>query len=398
MRERAEAIEHFAAVLRELRNSVGNPSFREMSGRSRAISHATLHEATRGNRLPSWATTVEFVKACGGEPEAFRERWEKANLTVRSVTTGGHPIVDIPADGTAEDTANAAAGSTGHDAANSATHDAANGIENDAANGDGNSIGHGVGNGAADEAFGEALGFGKGRPSDGPAGEIQASDQLSGEVLLADGGGAVQTRQVEPIAGDVLLAVPATERRGRFRLTRPLTAVFAAGAVGTVVICAVAFTRGSFAPAGHDLNPSGATAEAAQSCPVKAPQPSDTPPAHDGDESIFVADVTLSDCTHVPAGKTVTKVWRLKNIGTVPWKGYSLVRLDLPQHPDQCQTATNIPINDTRPGELVDISTDVVTPGKAGLCYLRFKMLDATGTVAFPGKRPVNLQIIVDEP
>src|SRR3954466_12126592 len=73
-------------ALRELRESVGNPSFREMSGRSGAISHTTLHEATKGNRLPSWGTTVEFVKACGADPAAYRERWEKANSTVRSVS------------------------------------------------------------------------------------------------------------------------------------------------------------------------------------------------------------------------------------------------------------------------------------------------------------------------
>ena len=87
-RARAEAIEDFAEVLRELRNSVGNPPFREMSGRSGAISHTTLHEATKGNRLPSWETTVEFVKACGVDPAMYRERWERANLAVRSASAG----------------------------------------------------------------------------------------------------------------------------------------------------------------------------------------------------------------------------------------------------------------------------------------------------------------------
>ncbi|MFD9946325.1 hypothetical protein ACFWYW_30325 [Nonomuraea sp. NPDC059023] len=85
-RARAEAIEDFAASLRELRNSVGNPPFREMSGRSGAISHTTLHEAVKGNRLPSWETTVEFVKACGADPAAYRAYWERANLAVRSVS------------------------------------------------------------------------------------------------------------------------------------------------------------------------------------------------------------------------------------------------------------------------------------------------------------------------
>ncbi|GAB3659284.1 hypothetical protein GCM10027589_20320 [Actinocorallia lasiicapitis] len=93
-RARAETVEEFAAALRELRRSVGNPSFREMSGRSGAISHTTLHEATKGNRLPSWETTVEFVKACGADPAEYRERWERASLPVnatRGWDTAGRP-------------------------------------------------------------------------------------------------------------------------------------------------------------------------------------------------------------------------------------------------------------------------------------------------------------------
>lgn len=329
MRARAEAIERFAAVLRELRSSVGNPSFREMSNRSKVISHATLHEATRGNRLPSWATTVEFVKACGGDPGAFRERWEKANLAVRSATGGGHPVT-APAD-----------------EASPADHIA----------------------------------------SDSQPSETEPSEGRSG-----------QTQPIVAISGDGMPADQARGRRRRFRPSRPVVATSAAVAMGTVVIGAVAFSRGAFEPAGHDLNPSGATSEPAAPCPVQAPQPSAAPPAHEGDASIFVKDVTLPDCTHVDAGKTVAKVWRLKNIGTVPWTGYSLVRLDLPQGADQCRTALHVPIKDTPPGKTVDISTDIATPRKQGLCYVRFKMLDATGTVAFPGKRPVNFQIVVDEP
>ncbi|NUR91391.1 MAG: hypothetical protein HOY71_45585, partial [Nonomuraea sp.] len=98
-RARAEAIEDFAAALRELRESVGNPSFREMSGRSGAISHTTLHEATKGNRLPSWETTVEFVKACDADPAAYREHWERASRVVKSaipVTVPASPLVEEP--------------------------------------------------------------------------------------------------------------------------------------------------------------------------------------------------------------------------------------------------------------------------------------------------------------
>ncbi|MCG5219362.1 NBR1-Ig-like domain-containing protein [Streptosporangium sp. KLBMP 9127] len=72
-----DLISGFAAELRSLRAAAGNPSFRRMAGRSRRISHTTLHEAAAGSRFPSWATTQEFVRACGGDEGQWRSRWER---------------------------------------------------------------------------------------------------------------------------------------------------------------------------------------------------------------------------------------------------------------------------------------------------------------------------------
>lgn len=91
-KERAHAIEALASSLSELRDSVGRPSFRAMAGRSGAISHTTLHEAAQGNRLPSWDTTVEFVKTCGADPADYRVPWERADRVV---------VASRPAPGTA---------------------------------------------------------------------------------------------------------------------------------------------------------------------------------------------------------------------------------------------------------------------------------------------------------
>ncbi|MGI5166678.1 NBR1-Ig-like domain-containing protein [Spirillospora sp. CA-253888] len=292
MRARTEAVAEFAAALRELRNSVGNPSFREMSGRSGAISHTTLHEATKGNRLPSWGTTAEFVKACGADPEDYRERWEQANLTVRS-----------------------------------------------------------------------------GRPT--------------GELVVA---------VTEPQAVRVEPVVFVPEGRRRLRPALPVAAGLGVVLVGTVVVGVVFANRDSEA---EGRGPSASPAASSVGCPVPPPRTAAAPPAHRGDAAQFITDVTLPDCTRVRGGRTVTKVWRLKNAGTVRWKGYSLLRLDIPQRVDQCRTETHVPIEDTRPGGTVDIRTDVTTPSGPGLCYVRFKMMDASGKVAFPGSRPVNFQIIV---
>lgn len=99
-RERARVIGDFAARLRDMRAEAGNPSFREMAGRSKAISHTTLHEAAQGHRLPSWATVVEFAKACDSDPESLRPEWEGADRTVRRDAGSA----DTPADA-ADDTA-----------------------------------------------------------------------------------------------------------------------------------------------------------------------------------------------------------------------------------------------------------------------------------------------------
>ncbi|MEU4405367.1 NBR1-Ig-like domain-containing protein [Streptosporangium sp. NPDC023963] len=345
MAAQTKTIEDFAAALRELRKSVGNPPFREMSGRSGAISHTTLHEATKGNRLPSWETTVEFVKACGADPSAYRERWESANLAVRSAGAGDPSL------------------RAGTSVARPPGEPAAS---------------------APGAAEGRTMHVAIGSQAPRSAGETSASVATSPPP--------------DEIAGDARPVLPGPGGQGRFRLTHLAAAALVAAAVGvgTAVLITATVNRGSGTD-GRGPSPSGSPSEdslSAADCPVSATNPPWGPPAHKGDSAVFVGDITLPDCTRVGPGETATKVWRLKNAGTVPWKGYSLHRLD-PQGPDQCRTVSDVPIKDTRPGRMVDIRTDVTTPKNEGFCYVRFKMMDGSGRVAFPGGRPLNFQVIV---
>ncbi|WP_242908771.1 NBR1-Ig-like domain-containing protein [Actinomadura terrae] len=375
MRAQATAIADFAAVLRELRQSVDNPPFREMSGRSGAISHTTLHEATKGNRLPSWGTTVEFVKACGADPAVYRERWEQANRTVRSA--GARPTPPsgaqaIPPSGAQVTPANAQ--ETPANAEDEPVPDAPDDppLDDDATL-------------ATDIA---TL----------PTMPITLGPQGPRTVSAA----SVPKSQSPPagIVGVIPAASPASRGRGRNRLARPMVVVLAAAAagLGTMVAIAVADHRDSgTGEAGKEPPGSLSKAESAPvDCPVPVSNPAPAPPTRKGDAAVFIADVTLPDCARVAPGKTVTKVWRLKNAGTVPWEGYSLHRLDLPQRADNCQTISDVPISDTQPGKEVDIKADITTPRKPGLCYVRFKLVDAEGRVAFPGNRPVNFQVVVE--
>ncbi|GAB2821876.1 hypothetical protein GCM10022221_19960 [Actinocorallia aurea] len=347
---RTEAIEGFAQVLRELRASVGNPPFREMSGRSGAISHTTLHEAAKGNRLPSWETTVEFAKACGADPAAYRERWENASLAVRSAGARARTPADAPAlvPATVPHPASAPAAPLS----------------------------------APVPVPGSA-------PASAPAEPVPAPPAPASVSASSVSASSVPAPAPEPAAASLDVA-PA---RRRSPMSRPaIAAIAVVGSVAAVVLAAVERDQGA-APA-----PARPTAAALtpDDCPVRQTDPPQAPPLHAGDIARFISDITLPDCTRVGPGQTLTKVWRLKNDGTVPWQGYRLRRLDVPQRADQCQTIADVPIEDTRPGAMVDISTVVTTPRRPGVCFARFKMTDASGRLLFPGSRPVTFQLVVE--
>ncbi|MEU4508656.1 NBR1-Ig-like domain-containing protein [Nonomuraea wenchangensis] len=366
-RARAEAIEGFAATLRELRNAVGNPPYREMSGRSGAISHTTLHEATKGNRLPSWETTVEFVKACDADPADYRDRWEQANLVVRSASAGepaprADSLAEQPSAAAARPSAGLAAAAADAGAQRLALASEAPASLNDA-------------------------------PPPSSTGAAPPPSSPSDAPPPSSPGAALSP----PFTG---ATPPPPPGKGRSRPAR--IAVLAAAVVVVAGAAAVVVTVLNNGAATDDPGPapsgpgSSAAALSPADCPVRSTNPPWAPPLHPGDAAEFIEDVTLPDCARVDAGKTVTKVWRLKNAGTVPWTGYSLRRLDFAQQADQCQTISDVPIKDTPPGATVDVETVVTTPRKPGLCYVRFKMVDATGAILFPGSRPINFQIIVD--
>src|SRR5437764_15214881 len=69
-----DPLTEFAAELRRLRESAGNPTYRDLARRAH-YSAGTLSEAAGGRKLPSLAVTLAYVRACGGEPGEWEERW-----------------------------------------------------------------------------------------------------------------------------------------------------------------------------------------------------------------------------------------------------------------------------------------------------------------------------------
>jgi hypothetical protein len=86
-------VQSFAAGLRELRKSCGNPTYRTLAKRAH-YSHTVISDAARGERLPTLAATLAFVAACGGDPDEWRARW---HLCQQQITRS--PAVEF-ADGT----------------------------------------------------------------------------------------------------------------------------------------------------------------------------------------------------------------------------------------------------------------------------------------------------------
>jgi hypothetical protein len=341
---RAKAIEQFAALLGAVREAAGKPSFRVMAGRSAVISHTTLHEAVHGSRLPSWETTVEFLRACDADPQEYRQRWERAR-----------------------DVACAAARGRARQAGARAGRPATGAIPATTAPAPVQHVDASV------EVAGDV------QQCERPAEPVECHDHGTGGGL-ASPMAAVDPTPVGPTPADR----PRRGRRG-----------WAVGAAVAAVLVAGTAAAG-WARAGDSVPSAEARPRTPADCPVHPPNPPAAPARHEGDRASFVADATLPDCSHVTAGQRVVKVWRLKNAGEVAWVGYTVHRLDVPQARDECQTIPDVPVPDTQPGRMVDIEVQVSVPAKAGFCFVRFKMVDAAGNVAFPGSRPLNFQLVVD--
>ncbi|MGP3951451.1 nSTAND1 domain-containing NTPase [Streptomyces sp. 7N604] len=92
----ADAIQLFAHDLRELRRSAGSPTYRDLARRC-GYSAPTLSEAAAGRKLPSLKVTLAYVRECGGDANAWEQRW----LQLTEDTTH-QPAVPCPYPGLAQ--------------------------------------------------------------------------------------------------------------------------------------------------------------------------------------------------------------------------------------------------------------------------------------------------------
>ncbi|MFE0515502.1 hypothetical protein [Streptomyces sp. NPDC058964] len=88
-------VARFAAELRKLRAEAGSPTYRVMAQRA-GQGTSTLSQAASGERLPTLPVVLAYVRACGGDPEEWEERWRQAAAEVAAEPRTGDEDVEPP--------------------------------------------------------------------------------------------------------------------------------------------------------------------------------------------------------------------------------------------------------------------------------------------------------------
>jgi len=107
--------------------------------------------------------------------------------------------------------------------------------------------------------------------------------------------------------------------------------------------------------------------------PTIKPAVSPTPAC---DQALFVKDVTIPDGTVVAPGTAFKKTWRLRNIGTCQWSGYSLVF-----DSGEAMSPVPDPIGTVAPGQEVDVSVTFTAPTTNNTYRSYWRVRNASGVL-----------------
>ncbi len=116
--------------------------------------------------------------------------------------------------------------------------------------------------------------------------------------------------------------------------------------------------------------------------------------AVEGDATAFVDD-TIPHGTLMEPGVFFTKTWRIRNVGTVPWCGRRLERQGPLTGPGLITSEQHVPIPDTEPGEIAEITAVLKAPGYDCSSIAYFKMVDEAGYLCFPDEHQLGLDVLV---
>jgi transcriptional regulator with XRE-family HTH domain len=119
-----------------------------------------------------------------------------------------------------------------------------------------------------------------------------------------------------------------------------------------------------------------------------------------GDRVEFVRDMTIGDGLFVATNETFTKVWRIRNVGSVAWVDRTLRRAGPSTPRFGPSSPVEVPIPPTDIGRTVDLQVGMRAPALPGDCIAFFYMAHPDGRLCFPDRyaNGVYVRISVREP
>ncbi len=150
------------------------------------------------------------------------------------------------------------------------------------------------------------------------------------------------------------------------------------------------------------------------SSPLETPAPGGTatPPSQGGtptpqasqtagteipcDQAAYVQDATIPDGTNFLPGTSFTKTWTIKNTGSCGWDGtYSIVFGDQGDVMGGSVSSPLVSSGTVNPGDVVDISVDLVAPAAPGSYKGYWKLRNPSGSIFFGNDKGIWVAIKV---
>ena len=113
-----------------------------------------------------------------------------------------------------------------------------------------------------------------------------------------------------------------------------------------------------------------------------------------GDAAGFVND-TIPHGTLMAPSQVFTKIWRVRNSGSVRWIGRRLERQGPLAGPGLITSPRYLAVPDTKPGEVAEIVAVLKAPGYDCSSIAYFKMVNADGALCFPDSYQLGLDVLV---
>jgi len=118
------------------------------------------------------------------------------------------------------------------------------------------------------------------------------------------------------------------------------------------------------------------------------------PRAAEGDATAFV-DQGLPHGQLMQPGERFVQIWRIRNVGKVPWSGRRLERQGPLAGPGLITSERYVTIPDTEPGAIAEIKAELRAPTYDCSSIAYFKMVDESGALCFPDVHQLGLDVLV---